>query len=351
MKGARIFLTYALALAVAVALLFDRMESWVSSRFTDAVPEALNAALGAGEALHAALGLTRAGLALDCSTSGLFEGTYKKTYRCQDAALVDAGPQSARAAETQAPARQPEQEGEQHEGAPKLAPPLNVLVVGDSLAVTLAVSMDRVFKEYDGLNMIPKGKIASGLCNPQYYNWEAALRQFLREYEPQVVVVMMGANDAKYLTLDPESSEPAALADRRRAVYEARLAKFLAAMDEKGVKSYWIGLPVMGDQDLAGRSRALNAIVSQACKASTGGRYVDTWELLAGPGGAYAQHILDASGRRVRVREGDKVHFSTAGGDILVRAFLKDAGEAIELRPREHRQVAQAPGAPASAAP
>jgi hypothetical protein len=221
-----------------------------------------------------------------------------------------------------------------------------VLVVGDSLAVSLAVSLEKAFREYDGLTMIPKGKIASGLQNPQYYNWEQALARFVDEYDPQLVVVMMGANDAKYLALDPQSPEPAALPDKRRSAYENRLKKFLSVMDERGVRSYWVGLPVMGDPDLANKSQALNAIVRQACQVSAHARFLDTWKMLAGPEGAYSQHITDPTGHVVRVREGDKIHFSTAGGDIIVKAFLKEMGENIQLPPKAARQVAEAPTQP-----
>ncbi|WP_243358713.1 DUF459 domain-containing protein [Fundidesulfovibrio terrae] len=357
MTGKRIVLVYALALAVGVALLFDRIGPWLSGKFPDGLPEGLAAVVAAGESLHAASGLTGLALALDCSTAGMFDGTYKKTYRCGDAALADAAPPSSHPGEALAAQDIPDaasgttaslQPGQPPQ--PKLNLPANVLVVGDSLAVTLAVSLEKAFKDFEGLTMIPKGKIASGLQNPQYYNWEQALSQFMKEYDPQLVIVMMGANDAKYLSLDPEAPEPAALDDRRRFLYEARLKKFLSVMDERKVTSYWIGLPVMGDPELSGKSRALNAIVSRACRESSHGRFLDTWPLLCDPQGNYAQHIMDNSGHRIRVREGDKIHFSTAGGDIIVRALLKDAGELIEFKPKGGKQVAQAPTAARTAA-
>lgn len=359
MKGGRIIWVYAMALAVGVLLQFDRIDPWLAGKFADGLPQGLAAVVGAGESLHAATGLTGLGLALDCSTARMFDGTYKKTYRCHEAALAAVYPPPAQAgtpakAAPSLPAGSSGPQGVAHASAqsadqpsdkaqPKLSPPCNVLVVGDSLAVTLAVSLEKAFKTFDGLTMIPKGKIASGLQNPQYYNWEQALRQFMAEYDPKLIVVMMGANDAKYLSLDPEAPEPAAAADKRRAAYEARLAKFISIMDERGVTSYWIGLPVMGDPDLSDKSRALNAIVRAACQGASHARFLSTWELLAGPQGNYAQHIQDASGHRIRVREGDKVHFSTAGGDIIVKALLHDAQEFIELRPKGAKQVAQAP--------
>ena len=348
MKGGRIISVYALALAVGVFLQFDRVQPWLSAKFPDSVPGLLAAALSWGQALHEGLGLTATGLSLDCATAGLFDGTYKNTYRCQDPSLARRAGAAGLALAASREDSQVDPGDDPQASGPhdKLIAPCNVLVVGDSLAVSLAVSLEKAFREYDGLTMIPKGKIASGLQNPQYYNWEQALARFVDEYDPQLVVVMMGANDAKYLTLDPESPEPAALADKRRSAYENRLKKFLSVMDERGVRSYWIGLPVMGDPELANKSQALNAIVRQACQVSAHARFLDTWKMLAGPEGRYSQHIADSAGHAVRVREGDKIHFSTAGGDIIVKAFLKDMGENIQLPPKAARQVAEAPTQP-----
>jgi hypothetical protein len=397
MKGGRIVSIYALALAAGIFLQFDRMEAWLASAFPDGAPAAVAALVKAGEAVHSGTGLTALGLSLDCSAAGLFEGSYKKTYRCQDVLLAGARPSDsgfpgeahaqapvpgtrdgasaagngASAGEGDAatpsvfvpsvpapgdvltpsipagagaPARPPA--GERPQAAPKLAvklaPPLNVLVVGDSLAIALAVSLEKALKEFEGLSLTARGKIASGLFNPQYYNWEQALSQFIDENGAKLVVVMMGANDAKYLSLDPASPEPVALADKRRFVYEARLKKFLAVMDQKGVSSYWIGLPVMGDPDLAAKSRALNSMVREGCDGSSRARFLDTWDLLCGPEGGYAQHLTTPAGHRVRVREGDKVHFSVAGGDIIVKALLRDAEQTVELRPRGSKEVAEA---------
>lgn len=413
MKGGRIVLIYALALAAGIFLQFDRMETWLASTFPDGAPAAVAALVRAGEAVHEGTGLSTLGLSLDCSAAGLFEGSYKKTYRCQDMRLADARlsdlslpgeakarmpgsgtPDGASASETGAgagakdaadrtglagaPAAVTDSSsgsgladalsvsnatelasqaclpaGERPPAAPKqavrLTPPLNVLVVGDSLAIALAVSLEKALKDYEGLSLTARGKIASGLFNPQYYNWEQALSQFIAEHEAKLVVVMMGANDAKYLSLDPAAPEPVALADKRRWVYETRLKKFLAVMDQKGVSSYWIGLPVMGDPDLAAKSRALNAIVREGCDGASLARFLDTWDLLCGPEGGYVQHLTTPAGQRVRVREGDKIHFSVAGGDIIVKALLRDAEQMVELRPKGGKEMAEAGhGSPSS---
>ncbi len=389
MKGSRIVYMYAVALAVGVFLQFDKVRTWMDSCYEQSPPQAVALALEAGSVIHRGVGLESLGRALDCASAPLFDGAYRNTYRCEDINLADAAMPSAHAQEPEAAPRQERAASPAPLASPASlgapAPPVaqitqvppalasvdpaspaaaapkapvvlaarkplprrnlpaNVLVVGDSLAVALSASMERAFKQFDGLNLVGKGKVASGLQNPGYYNWEQALRQYLAEYNPGLVVVMMGANDAKYLSLDPQAEGPVAVQDKRRQTYEARLARFLAVLEEKRVSCCWVGLPVMGDQELSDKSRALNDLIRAACEQSPRARYLDTWPLLSGSEGGYAQHLQDAAGHRVKVREGDRIHFSPAGGDIIVRAFLRGLDDVLELKPRPLREVAAAP--------
>lgn len=96
----------------------------------------------------------------------------------------------------------------------------------------------------------------------------------------------------------------------------------------------------MGDPELAAKCQALNAVVRQACEATGRTRYLDTWNLLAGPDGGYAHYLLNEKGMRIRVREGDKIHFSAAGGDIIVKAFLREAGPLFEQTVKNAKDVA-----------
>ncbi len=372
-KGGRIVLIYAVALAVGLFIQFDKLEPWLSAKF-DNGPSPEWAIVSADvNRVRSGLGLNWAAHTLDVVAAGAFSGTYKNNFPPAPALLADASlPGEAFAAQTVkevdestdagkpegpvgAEGLWPEAAGTrtssvQPDGAnpPKSLPapllrldtPCNVLLVGDSLALALAVPMEKALKDIDGLTMISKGKIASGLQNPHVFKWEEALRQFLSEYDPKLVVVMMGANDAKYLTLDPQDPVPTALPDRRLSTYQARLDKFLLALDERGVTSYWIGMPIMGDQELAAKCQALNTVIRQTCETTSHTHYLDTWSLLAGPDGGYAHYLANDKGARVRVREGDKIHFSAAGGDIIVKAFLKEAGPLFGQNGKNAKDVA-----------
>ena len=358
--GRRIVLAYAVALCFGLVVMFDKVGPWLAAKAEEA--PACRAGLELGEQLHATLGLSALARSFDCAAASAFDSTYKNTYRCAQAATLEAlgaGPE-ADPASVALP-----------EGKPALAQPLSgdapvqaavsplvlrspgkVLVVGDSLAITLAISLERACKGYEGMALVAQGKVASGLQNPQYYNWEQSLRQLLAEHAPVLVVVMMGANDAKYLTLDPDADGPAAMADKRAAVYQARLAKFLRVLAERNIPSCWVGLPIMGDPELAAKSQALNTLARQACQELPNLRYLDTWPLLADQQGNYAHYLVNEKGAKVRVREGDKIHFSSAGGDIIARQLFSASGLIEGLKQKEGKSLADGtPTQPAKTAP
>jgi hypothetical protein len=331
-QGGRIVIIYLVALTIGLVLQFDRLGPWIEAKFDDNPPPGVREVLAALSAWHQNSGLGALARAFDCALAPAFGGNYKNTYFCKETNLAGAKP-----VQNPGPAG-PAVPGDQ---AQTPAGTSSLMVVGDSLAVSLATSLEKTFRGQDGLGLIPKGKIASGLQNPHFYDWELAMRQFLMEYEPDVVVVMMGANDAKYLSLDPQANPPAALRDRHFAVYEARARRFVSVLEDKGVRCYWIGLPIMGDAVLAAKSQALNAVIRQVCEESKVCRYVDVWSSLADQQGQYAPYLTDGKGERIKVRQDDRIHFSPAGGDIIVRALLKEAGELSGLLGRPTKSLAE----------
>ena len=61
--------------------------------------------------------------------------------------------------------------------------------------------------------------------------------------------------------------------------------------------------------------------------------YIDTYTMFAGDDGGYAEYLPDGSGRLVKVRAADGVHFERAGGDMIAREVLQVAEPGV--RPDE----------------
>jgi hypothetical protein len=60
--------------------------------------------------------------------------------------------------------------------------------------------------------------------------------------------------------------------------------------------------------------------------------YLDTYFFFAGPDGGYAQYVRDPSGRLVKVRADDGVHFERAAGDRIAEEVLRRLEERFRLR-------------------
>jgi hypothetical protein len=231
----------------------------------------------------------------------------------------------------------------------KIEPPHTVLVVGDSLAIGLSLSLRRAVNEYQDVTLIEEGKVSSGLANPKYFNWEKALATFVEKYSPTMVVVMMGANDAKYINLNEKPRDPGSPNKTWGEVFAMRLDAFLDIPAKRDLPVFWVGLPVMGDPIYAKQAQAMNDIVRTECGKYPNCRFLDTWNLLCDPEDIYATFLKNDKGVKVKVRANDKVHFTVAGGDILAQSFFEQASRNVVFREKTDKTAAAAAGGPPAA--
>ena len=53
--------------------------------------------------------------------------------------------------------------------------------------------------------------------------------------------------------------------------------------------------------------------------------------MFAGDDGGFSEYLENSKGDTVKVRAGDRVHFETAGGDIIAREVLKQLNLRFDL--------------------
>ncbi len=366
---------YVIALAVAAMANIEKVSVWVDDHFADNLAPGLARQVRLARNLWRESGLGPASRDIDCALAPYFDETYKNSLACREepnseaeilalknrldpnqpvlkpdipvdadellAALSPPRPSLA-AEEAQegmpaAPGAGPAAPKAQDQNGPNLAQAKltgarKLLVVGDSLAIGLSLSLRRSVAELENVELIEEGKVSSGLANPKYYDWGRALRVFLDKYKPDIVVIMMGANDAKYININ-EKPRPAGSANKTwPEVFSMRVENFLEALQERGVRNYWIGLPIMGDAPYAKQAEVMNDIVKAECGRFSISRYLDTWSLLADDQGNYSTFLPNEKGVKIKVRANDKVHFTVAGGDILAQSFLTTLAKDVELR-------------------
>lgn len=222
--------------------------------------------------------------------------------------------------------------------------PLRLWIGGDSLAGSVGPSLGELAAATGVVQPQFYSKVSSGLVNPSFFDWPETAHEQLALLDPEVVVFVVGTNDAN--VWDPDDAE-------------AYRLKTLAMMKElvggsKHREVLWLGAPVAKSKDLEDGVKAVNLIARQAAAEVPGVTYVDTHALFADESGRYQSSFADETGKIRVMRAGDGVHFSVDGGDFIGRHLfgildarwhlLRQADPSQPLSVRETEGTTQYPG-------
>jgi len=202
---------------------------------------------------------------------------------------------------------------------PTPATPLKVLIVGDSVGLDLGQPLVNALAGYGDVTTYLDGRIDTGLSRPDYFNWPAELQIDLSNQRPNLVVVMIGANDPQGL-VTPNGSLQYGQPGWDEA-YSARVAAFIAEANAAGAHVLWVGMPPMQDPVLDAKLHHLDSLV-QAQVAATHGRaaHLSSVPSLGNPHGGFAAFLPNAAGAEINVRTPDGIHLSPGGGARLAAA-------------------------------
>ncbi|MBF0528185.1 MAG: DUF459 domain-containing protein [Deltaproteobacteria bacterium] len=209
--------------------------------------------------------------------------------------------------------------------------PKTILIVGDSMIMEgFGVALQRAMKGFTGLNVVREGRYSTGLTRPDYFDWTPYLKELIQKHQPDVLVISLGANDPQDI-LDENRKRFFVASEGWNALYGTRARDLLKIPAEKGIVTFWVGLPIMGPAVYSTRIQNLNSVVQSACASNPLSFFVDTWLTLADASQKYTSYLRDATGKSIRIRASDNIHVTEAGGEIMVQQFLKVAGKYIDL--------------------
>lgn len=192
---------------------------------------------------------------------------------------------------------------------------LSVLVVGDSLAVGVGMTLDKVLQGRGNTVVRQMGKTSSGLESLGFYNWNGALKEALDRERFDLVVVVMGANDTH--------NASGTLAWGK--LYESRFSEFLKIPAEKRIKTVVVGLPPMKAPDFCRRVQVANDAIRNASQLFPETCvYIDSFDYFADEGGNFTDYIK-VNGEWKKVRAKDGVHFTGTGYLEISKMVVKDA--------------------------
>lgn len=155
----------------------------------------------------------------------------------------------------------------------------------------------------------PSYVVSSGLLNPGLYDWPANLAAEMALYAPDIVVFMVGANDANGAAANPEG-------------YRALVGATMDQLRAPGRTVAWVGQPPMGREDLAVSIPVVNRIFREEAAKRPWVTFVDTYPVLSDAAGGYAGSLPGPGGEAVRMRADDGVHLTPAAGERLALAVF-----------------------------
>jgi hypothetical protein len=185
-----------------------------------------------------------------------------------------------------------------------------ILVVGDFVAGGLAWGLEQTFAEEPKLTVIDKSKADSGLTRADRYDWNAVLLDTLNEVQPDVVVLVFGANDRQQLR-DGAERYPMR-SNMWVATYTQRITGLIDTLKVYGRPFFWVGAPPMRATAASSDMVYLNGLYKPRVQ-SGGGYFVDIWNGFTNEDGRYVTSGPDVDGQVRQLRTRDGINFTRAG--------------------------------------
>ena len=214
---------------------------------------------------------------------------------------------------------------------PTSADPLRVLVVGDSLGIDLGQPLVNDLAATGVVTPVLDGRVDTGLSRPDYFDWPAELRVDMVNHRPQLVVVMIGANDPQSL-VGGAGGGIAYGTPAWNAEYAQRVGALIDEANAGGAHVLWVGMPPMAGSQLNGEMQDLNGVVqSQVAARPVGATYLSSTLSLGDAHRAFAAYLPGSSGAEVNVRTPDGIHLAPGGGERLSQAVLASMRSTLHI--------------------
>jgi hypothetical protein len=197
--------------------------------------------------------------------------------------------------------------------------PVEVFVTGDSQALFIGELLtDELPDELFNVEVMPRN--ATGLTNPEFFNWEINAQQEIGARKPDAVVMVIGANDG-FNVLGEDGQLYGPQDPEWETEYARRAAVVMRELGSNGKRPvYWLPPPTARDPEFNTIYETQNRAIEQAARAVPGARYVDIYNTINN--GRYSDE-LKIDGRRVLARQSDGVHFNREGSIVPTRLVLE----------------------------
>lgn len=197
--------------------------------------------------------------------------------------------------------------------------PCTILVIGDSLGTDLGEGLTFELSTQPHVRVISAGIPDTGLSNSWYYSWPKHLAKYIRTTRPDLVVVFLGGNDERAVTVNGARYEFGSSGWKQ--VYASRVNKIVDVATDKHVAVLWVGMPIMGPNGYRQGIQTVNSVTQKATTDVAGVAYFATWGFFSSPSGQF-RSSAHVNGSYVAIRTGDGIHLTPVGGDVLATALI-----------------------------
>jgi uncharacterized protein len=194
-----------------------------------------------------------------------------------------------------------------------------LLVTGDSMAMPLDALLARTFASTD-VRVVRDPHLGTGISKSFVVDWGKLSARQVQQYEPDAVVVFIGANEG-FPMEGAGGTEVECCGADWAALYAGRVRRMTNTFRQDGAaRVYWITVPTPRDDDRARIGRVVNAALDVAVQPwRSQVRIVDTVATFTPDGYRDAMPI---DGRETIVREADGIHLNEAGAELLADDVL-----------------------------
>jgi uncharacterized protein len=220
-----------------------------------------------------------------------------------------------------------------HLRAPTLAAPLKLWVGGDSITETFGTQLVRVSESTELFHATLDFHVSTGLSVPTYFNWPLHLAQdVLPKTDPDVVVIMFGANDGQNILM-PDGKILTAFSPEWQTEYAKRVGAVMDLLrsptNDRIVM--WPGPPPMGPHTGVHGMDLISHIDWSEARTRPWVHYVDTWVFFSDAQLQFRHYLPSATGQLRGLRQKDDIHLSDIGGTRLSWIVLRDLGAYVDL--------------------